>query len=103
MGAVTAQAAEPLKIEIDNLASRVGVQFKIDTQNSGNLVITLRDQQRKVIFQRTYQGSNHYRGTVNLEAAEDGVYYLEVRQGTDHLRRQIKLTHENKRIVRLDE
>ena len=101
--AVTALAAVPLKIDLHQLNSRLGVAFKIDTESTGNLVVTLRDQERKVLFQKAYNGANHYRGIVNLEAANDGVYYLEVRQGAESVRRQIHLTRENRRLVRLNE
>ncbi len=102
-GVTTLQAAVPLKIDIVQLSTKIGIQFKIDTPSPDNIVITLRDHQRNVIFQKAYHGSNHYRGTVNLEAAEDGKYYLEVRQGAESLRRQIYLTREDRRLVRLDE
>lgn len=92
-----------LKLDIDRLTSNVGVRFKIDTESTRNMVVTLRDQEHRVLYQKAYSGAQHYRGIVNMESADDGYYYLEVRQGGDSIRRRIHLTHEKNRIVQLKE
>jgi|GEM_PF-4564061 len=97
-------AEEPkLKLDIDKLTTLVGVRYKIDTESPRNMVVTLRDQEHRVLYQKAYSGAQHYRGIVNMESANDGFYYLEVRQGDDSIRRRIHLTHEKNRIVQLKE